>query len=719
MRPAPLVLAALLTLSLDALAQGIVLERVRETLPTPPPRGPLPLVLVEHRLRVRVVDQVAEIDVEQVFANRNPWEMEGVYLYPLPRGAAASRFAMTMGGRTVEGEVLDARRAREIYRSIVHARRDPGLLEFAGCGLLRASVFPIPANGETRVALRYAQVLAPEGGLVELVAPMRFRAFRGGAARVHGEIDVQAAAGVGAFFSPTHRLEVVRKSGGRVVASFEEARSFGETDFRLLYALDDRDFGVSVAAHRVRGEDGYFLMLLAPRVEIAASDVSPKDVVFVVDTSGSMGERGGAKIAQARAALAYALGRLDRRDRFQVVAFSTEARPFRNALVEANEDNVAAAVHYAKGLVAAGGTAIHDALRVALAIPRAEGRVPIVLFLTDGQPTVGVTDADAIVRDAVAANAAGARLFVFGVGDDVNARLLSELAERNRGATSFVAETENIEVKVSALVDKIAAPVLADARVEVEGLGAYDLFPQRLGDLFRGQQASLVGRFRNGGPRALRLTGRIGAREVAFTYEASFGEGAGNDFVARLWAVRKVGFLLDEIRKNGESKELIDEVTRLGTRYGIVTPYTSFLAVEEAELRRAAVPPGLRGPDDPSTDGPTLAFPERAREALRSGAGSGAGAVAAGRIAESLKAEEVGDAVAGTGVKIAGEKTFRLVGGVWLDAELPEKFEAKRVAYLSAEYDALLEDAALARYLSVGERVVVLYGGVVYEVVPG
>jgi len=721
MKASALVLALSLV-AFDAAAQGIVLERIREPLVTPPPRGPLPIRLQEHRLRVRIVDQLAETDIEQVFHNPNHWEMEGVYLFPLPAGAAVSRFTMTMGGRVVEGEVLDAQRARDIYRSIVHERRDPGLLEFAGHGCLRASMFPIPARGETRVTLRFAQVLAPDGGLLELVSPMRFEGFQRVPVKVAGEIDVQSSAGVSAFFSPTHALDVARKSDTRVIGSFEDARYGGSSDFRLVYSLGKKDFGVSVATHRAAGEDGYFLMLLAPRVEFDAKDVMPKDIVFVLDTSGSMGERGGRKMQQAKAALSYALGRLDARDRFNVVAFSTEARPFRDALVDATKENVAAAVEHVQALVAAGGTAIHDALRQALALPRADGRVPIVVFLTDGAPTVGVTDPDAILRDAKATNAAGARLFVFGVGDDVNARLLTSLADGNRGAGSFVGESEEIEVKVSALVDKVASPVLAEARLSIDGLGEHDVFPRELGDLFKGQQASIVGRFRSPGARAITLTGRVGTREVRIVHEATFSEGAGNDFLPRLWAVRKVGFLLEEIRRNGESPELVDEIKRLGTRYGILTPYTSFLVVEERELQRVGFRLGGGGdaPATPAAD-PRERL-EEARAALGPAAASPApkakrGAVEGAKIAKELKDADAGDALTGTGVKMVGTKTFRLEDGVWRDADLPATYTAKQVKYLSADYDALLDDTQLARYLSVGDRVIVQHGGVVYEIV--
>ncbi|MGQ0614867.1 MAG: VIT domain-containing protein [Planctomycetaceae bacterium] len=721
MRRIALLLPLLLfALTPDASAQGIVLERIRIQPPEPPPRGPLPIRLQEHRVKIRIVDQVAEVEVEQVFFNPNPWEMEGVYLFPLPEGAALSRFTMTMGGKVVEGEVLDAERAREIYRSIVYQRRDPGLLEFAGRACLRASLFPIPPRGETRVTLRYAQVLTPEGGLVELAYPMKSDRFGPSAVAISGEIDVRSSGGVATFFSPTHKLDIVRKSDIHVVGSFEDRQSAADSDLRILYGLGNKDFGVTVTSAKPAGEDGTFLILLAPRAEIDAKDILPKDIIFVLDTSGSMGERGGAKMRQAKAALTYALGRLDARHRFNVIAFSTEARPFRDALVEATRDNVDAAVAYGNGLNAAGGTAIHDALVRALALPRSDGRVPLVIFLTDGQATIGPTDTKAILKAARDANVAQARLFVFGVGDDVNATLLTALADENRGSGNFVSEREDIEVKVSALYEKVASPVLTDARLELGDLGVYDVYPRGLGDLFKGQLAVVVGRYKKSGPRALTLRGRIGAKEYSFVYEAQFGGGGGGDFLPRLWAVRKVGYLLEEIRKNGEQRELVDEARALGIRYGILTPYTSFLVVEEDELRRRNPPPAG---DVDASPAPGRVRDEAAAEARKAGdafsdrAEAGSEAVAGARLVLELKEEETASDATGIGVKMVGGKTFRFQEGVWRDTSLPAQFTSRKVTYLSDDYGRLLADTTLARYLSVGERVIVQHQGTVFEIV--
>jgi len=731
-----LALAALLPalLAIDASAQGVVLDRIVVDRPAEnaPRRPRWRMRLKQHRVRIRIDDQAARTEVTQVFFNPNPWVVEGRYLFPLPENASVSRFTMRMGGKQVPGEILDAKRASEIYRSIVHRRRDPGLLEYAGRRLLRARLFPIPARGDMKVTLSFEQVLPTVGGMVEMVYPMRSDKFGPGPVHTAGEIDVRAEAGVATLFSPTHPLDVVRRGPDHVRASFEQSGARGDRDLRVLYGLGRKDLGLSLATHDPAGEDGYFLMLLSPNRALAEGDRLPKDMVFVLDTSGSMGERGGKKVAQAKAALSYALGRLGPDDRFNVIAFATEARPFRDALLPATKENVAAALAYVKGLEATGGTAIHDALLAAVAAKSPEGRVPIVFFLTDGEPTIGPTEPDRIARAVREANGDRARLFVFGVGDDVNAKLLTDLADGNGGTGHFVSEREDIELKVSALYDKVAAPVLTDAALKIEGLGEYDVFPRRPGDLFRGQQVAVVGRYRNAGPRAITLTGRLGDRDVTLVYEGTFGDEGGRDYLARQWAVRKVGFLLNEIRRNGEKRELVDEVRKLGTRFGIVTPYTSFLVVEEREMlgrrlrRLAEERRDDAGPEPAGAPAAGLRAElkaaeedaeemEAAKEALAGGAESGRGAVAAARHALDY---ERGSEARRVGVKHVAGKAFRYAKGVWVDLDIARAKDApvRRVRYLGEAWSELAENPKLARYLSVGPNVQVLYEGTVYEI---
>lgn len=734
-------LLALFLFSLPVTAQGIVLTNVGveprpstvRPRPRPRPRPTrLPMRLIEHRVRIVIEDQIARTEVVQIFENPNATPIEGVYLFPLPAGAAVSDFTMSMAGKQVTGEILDARRASEIYRSIVRRRDDPGLLEYAGRRLIRARLFPIPARGKTTVTLAFSHVLVAQAGLVEMSYPLRTSAFDRGVVKMSGEIVVRSKHGVANIFSPSHKLDVSRRNDGHWVTSFEETGR-ANRDLEFLYALGNREFGVSLVTHQPAGDDGYFLLLVSPRTSGKPKTILPKDVVFVLDTSGSMGDRGGLKMKQVKRAMGYALGRLRPEDRFNIVSFSTEARAFRDDLILATEENVRAAVAHVDGLVATGGTAIHDALVRALSHKRAEGRVPVVIFLTDGQPTIGPVEPAKILEAARKANASDARVFVFGVGYDVNVNLLTDLADAERGSTSFVTEQESIERKVSSLVDRISSPVLTDAVVTISGLETFDVYPKRVGDLFDGQQVVLSGRFKSNRnldvtAAAIRLEGKLGTESVKFVYEANFNGKPGREFVSQLWAVRRVGFLLGEIRRNGQSKELVDEIRKLGTRFGIVTPYTSFLVVDERELTRARLG-GVAGSPATPRDRRRLerkmadlaeeeADASGAADSLDRGMTSGRGAFAGGKKQVELNKASRPGGVTGRGVRRVSGKTFRWTKGAWCDLASDGHGDGarKEVVYLSDEYMTLLKSDAIARWFSLGKEVRFVHDSTLYIV---
>jgi len=536
--------------------------------------------LFDTRLEVAIDDRVAATRVVQRFFNPGPAAVEGELLVPLPPGAAVSRFTLTAGGKEMPGCLLRGGQARQVYESIVRKRRDPALLEYLDWGLYRARVFPIPARGHVDLTLAYDCVVGRQGDARLFSHPLS-HANNGSALSV--QIDLKTSAPLRSIFSPSHALAVDRTGAHRARVTHAGPAAPGVGRFDLYYTTDRRPVGVSVLTHRAPGEPGYFLALLSPDFECDPKTIDPKDFVLVLDMSGSMG---GVKFDQACAAARFCLERLDPRDRFNVIAFSFESRSFRPALVEATAENVKAGLKFVNGLEASGGTNIHDALADAARLQTAEDRVGITLFLTDGQPTIGVTDENAILESIRAARPARNRIFVFGVGHGVNTRLLDRVAEENRGDRAYVNETESIEAKVCDLYGKVRHPVLADLAFTVEELGVTDTYPRRVPDLFKGTQRLVLGRYDGAGRHTVRLEGKKGSESMIFTYDAEFPEeNPANAFLPRLWAMRKVGFVLDQIRLHGKNPELVDTVVALGKRHGIVTPYTAFLVVEdEADL---------------------------------------------------------------------------------------------------------------------------------------
>ncbi|MCP4379799.1 MAG: VWA domain-containing protein, partial [bacterium] len=298
------------------------------------------------------------------------------------------------------------------------------------------------------------------------------------------------------------------------------------------------------------------------------------------------------KIAQAKEALKFVLKNLNPEDNFNVVSYNDSVETFFATMVTANKEKVTVALDMVDRLEATGGTNIHEALQVALKQVGESKRPSYIIFLTDGQPTVGKTDEKDILYETKSANKCGARIFTFGVGYDPNVRLLDKLAIQNKGRSDYVKPTEPIETKVASLYNKIKNPVMTGLKIKLQGVKIKDMYPRELGDLFDGDQIVVVGRYQCQGAKnrsTLVVNGIYQGKERAFEYNVTIhppGKDMRYVFVEKIWATRRVGYLMDQIQLSGKSKEVIDELIRLSKKYGIMTPYTSFLADETTRLHR-------------------------------------------------------------------------------------------------------------------------------------
>jgi len=698
------------------------------------------VTVTRSAVRASIHDGVATTTIEQVFRNDSGRDAEGFWLLPLPAGAVADGFKMTVGGKELAGQVLDASQARAVYEQIVRQKRDPGLLEYAGEGLLRARVYPIPANGEVLVEVRLRQVLQPQGGLYRWSWPMR--AARLGdvvSASTLLQVDISSQAALSTVVAPYSTASVQRKGESEAKVTLE-VKSSELQDFEVLFGLREAEFGLHLLAWRQEADDGYFALMLSPPRSLPEQQIPPRCVQLVVDTSGSMA---GNKLLQAKAAARRFLQSLRPEDVFQLSSFSNDVVQLLEAPSLASPANLALAEQFIERMIASGGTNIGDALQRAFAAKLPEAReggsqLAQIVFITDGEPTVGLTQPEEILRSIKVADRQQMRLFVFGVGNDVDVRLLDDLAIQHRGARSFVRPQENIETKVDDLCQKLSQPALTDVELRIDGLDSYQVHPTRLRDLFCGETLQVVGRYRNSGKQLVRLRGRQAGVVKEFVFPVEFPALAQQHaFVPTLWAQQHLATLLDAIRRHGRSPELYSEVKRLATTYGIVTPYTSNLILEEGQRlagyygrakenafdsnqwnsatgsagSERLAGRGTGGPGGPSTGGPATPGLEQlgrsrtgADAVVESQVTAGDGYYLGGVVVRDSARKHGVDA----NVRRAAGRVFLLAGQDLLEQGLPADWRKQAVViepYSKAWFDLLQQAPGLREILALGERV--------------
>lgn len=613
----------------------VVLPLDAQIIIDPPPGGPpLPLPVMDEQVRIEhqqvditVDGPLAQVQLTQRLHNDSPRTIEGSYVFPLPENAAIGDFQMMVNGEVIEGEILRKEEARQIYEEIVRRRRDPALLEYVGRDLFRINVFPIPAGETRQIELTYSQLLIRKDGLFQLRYPLETRQFSSAPIEtLQVNISLINQPGLRTIYSPNFAIETTRLTDSRAKISYLATEYHPVGDFTLYFGTDESSIGVNLLSYAPAGEDGYFVLLAAPSLEHTTASVVQRDIVMVVDVSGSMG---GEKIAQAIDALHYVVDQLNPEDRFNLIAFSTGVRLWQPSLQAVTSATQEAAHRWIDRLTANGSTDINRALLETLAQldeassldatvqgesidekSRGTERPAYILFLTDGLPTQGERNPDRIIANVLqnSPEDKSLRLFNFGIGYDVNATLLDTLSGEFGGRSSYVRPNERIDEEVSHFYHGISTPVLSDVTVEIaqplpsqtnpnddtdadtlSTLTVDDLYPYPLPDLFAGEQLVVAGRYHwssnsrdtNQIPIHIILRGEVNGKELIYHYTGQHVTTTGGEaHVARLWAARKIGAMLQQIRRQGPDQELIDAIVELSLQYGIVTPYTSAFVPE-------------------------------------------------------------------------------------------------------------------------------------------
>ncbi len=643
--------ALLCILSSPLLAQGWI-DPIR-----PIPQNPNGRIeRLRSAVQVSVTGRVARVTVEEWFRNNGPVMDEGMYHFPLPGEAVFSSYSLWQGDQELRGEAMDATQARAIYEAIVRQKRDPALIELAGQGLIRARVFPI-APGETRkITLKYTQLLDRAGDA------WRFRYL--------GDRNRQSA-------PRSFRMEV------------DSASRFGDPYLPLARGL----VGLSLIPHHPVGEDGYFMLLLAPGAAAdAPGGALRRDLVAVIDISGSMS---GAKIEQAKAALIQLLGSLRTSDRFRLVAFSGGVRRYAEGWTDATTEGRRDAATWIRSLEAEGGTNIGGALTEAFAVSPAEQSLGVVVFLTDGQASTGETDPERIAERAEQGRGRF-RVFSFGIGDDVNTYVLDRLTERARGTTEYIRPGENIEGAVGSLAAKVASPVLTDVTVFAgAGVELYDLQPGSMPDLFAGDEMVVLGRYRGARSteQSVTVRGRRNGRDEEFGTAFADRENESARYIEQLWAARKAGALSKEIRLRGQTRELMDALKQLALRYGILTEYTSYLVQEPTvALRQRAENGVMQAPAPAPADQAGAASVGRAARERSMSESVHLDAIVVTGAMDTTGFDELRRAHSGINpTQRVGGRLFIMRDGTWTDLGHGDSLRVVTIALYSDAYFALLK----------------------------
>lgn len=736
--------------------------------PTPAPRTRPPVVLhggvsfglhlQSADVRVEIIDQVAKTYITQTFSNDTDRNLAGTYLFPLPEDTTFSSFSLHIDGKPVEGKILEAQEARQTYEDIVRRMVDPGLLEYADHKTVRARIFPIPAHGTKKVELEYTQILKAENGLLKYRFPLKTETEGTPAEEVKVNVKLSSKQGLRTIWSPSHSVTTDKPTDHQAKIAFVGTDFVPDKDFLLYYSVSDKEMAANVLTHKNTSDDGYYLLTVTPPVE--AKQIGNKDIVLVADTSGSMQ---GKRMEQNQKALKYLVNALNPGDRFSIVEFNTDVETFKPNLVPATAENKKAAMAFIDDLEARGGTNIGDALQNALhMLDQYNDRPGYLVMMTDGEPTVGETSVPGLLKAFHPKR--DIRVFDFGIGYDVNTKLLNQLAEAHHGTAQYVEPDESLETALASFYKKIKTPVLSNVQIAYDGVQVKDVYPRQPKDIFAGTQLLLLGRYKGAGNGNVKISGTVNGVAKAYSFPVAFsGDQPGNTHLPRLWAMRRIGHLTEVAQANGNNREVVDEIIALSKKYGIISAYTSYLVTdpsEPASFRNAGrqsprpmpLTAAVRGDLDRGVrvnfaggagfaGAPVASLPRARMKASLYNAPVTANAAMEMQVRDELmslnKLEVAGkDAVRlakkvdgmkmvaqlpsadkNSAVKTIDDKTFYLRDGVWTDASFDGKQKLQTIAFGSKEYfDLVHKTPAIGKYLSAGRQLILVFNGQGYRI---
>ena len=677
----------------------------------------IPFKIDRYHINITVNNQLSKTKINQTFTNPNDFAVEGAYIFPVPDDTEHSNFTLSIDGKPVKGELYSHEESREIYRSSARLSNNTAILEHIRTRAFVAEVSGIPANGECYIQFEYSHIVPVESDLAKYMYPLSLaKSATGPIADLLVEMEIESDSEFSSIYSPSHEVVINRKDDNHVSIRYKGKDIDPDDNFECYYSVSDDNFGITLFTHRAdEDEDGYFMLLISPKYGVKKIDVIEKDFIFVLDHSGSMARR---KIKQAKEALRYCVQNLNDGDRFNLILFNTDITSLADRLNRREEwgggerghgsavlshkligvkDGSEKALAFIDNIEARGGTNINDALLTALAERPDPNRPRIIVFLTDGCPTAGVRNETQILQNVAQANQSRSRIFVFGVGSDVNRRLLDKMAVDNGGTANYVEKNKDINEAVSSLFRKMNEPVLVNVELDFGQIITKELSPSNLPDLFRKEQLTLLGRYENHGDTVLKIRGSIANELHEFSQNVHFTElEMDNDFLPQLWAQRRIAELVEQEALNGYNEERHKEIRRLSIEHDVVTPYTRFYRSDNgswvfvSDDIDTAYTHGNKSKDDAVKDSKGIGDQKRSMHKIGY-----------------------------DDIKTYGRKTFYRHGRVWIDTKYDGQSECKIIVFGSEEYFELADlSYDLAKSLKLHPPMIICHNGVNYEITP-
>ncbi len=597
----------------------------------------VPLPLQHTAVDAAIAGHVGTVRVKQQFANPFDTKIEAVYVFPLPEKAAVTEFLMVIGDRTIRGILREKEEAEAIYRAARDQGYQASLLVQHRPNVFEQKVANIEPGKAIDVDITYFHTLAYKDGWYSFVFPTvvgpRFNPPghpdpvhalpRGDRTETPGGIAVEYLApaersghdlGITVRIDAgvrieelksTHEITVERDGPASATVQLANRTTIPNRDF----VLDFRIAGETVKSNLMIYTDqetgqGYFSLMMIPPIDTAQVSRRPMEMVFVIDCSGSMEGR---PLAQAKQAIATALGLLNPEDTFQIIRFSEDASQFGREPVPATEENLAAARRYLANLNSQGGTMMVEGIKAALDFPHNPSRYRFVSFVTDGY--IGN---EAEILAEVHRRIGNARIFSFGVGESVNRYLMERMAKVGRGAVAYLGLNDSAEEVMGAFFERVSRAALTDVEIDWGGMTVSDTYPSRTPDLFVGRPLVVAGRFR-GEPAQINISGTVHGARRTFVVGAAEAGSAGPS-LAKVWARANIAELADRQATVGDPHgELRDDIRRIALQHQLASDYTSFVAVDSSEVtggeygvtvhQAVPVPEGVRYETTVATDG--------------------------------------------------------------------------------------------------------------------